>query len=312
MTWIIIKHRLTACMRGVLRFSANVFLSRLLLRCRHAETGITENASQGVDLMTTLDIKQEVEDVQRKLRALSHLAATVHKQSEINQKKAHLEKQFQDVSDTAAVADEITRLQRLADEIREFTKKRKFYQLNQIATVAINEVKSFHQNFSEAAPEEIFDALDMGISALKTSLDLMLQTTQQLQAIDELNENSSLKKLRNWAINLEILAEELEDNLPFLSAEAFECLTSLGETLVLKSHKRGEDAKTKRERERRRIRFAAGFILNLVEMAREEAAKEDEEVIQDIELLSRDTLNEIYREDEEEWYPTDRDLGRST
>lgn len=256
--------------------------------------------------MTTLDIEQEVEDVQKKLEALNNLAAYVHQQSDLNRKKAHLEKQFLDGSDAAEIADEVTRLQRLASEIRQFTEEKKFYQLKQVTDVTLDEVKSFHERFYEVLPGEIFESLEAGIKASRTSLNLMLTAVKRLGSINQLNEASSEKELRIWATNLEILGEEVENNLPFFSSEVFECLERISETVVLKSRKKEENAKTKREGYRRRLRFAAGFILNLVETAREEAVEEDEELFQDMQLLSRKNLDAIY-EDDKGWNPQEPD-----
>lgn len=262
--------------------------------------------------MATLGIRQEFGSERQSLAALSHLATEIQRQLKINQiainqKSTTLEKRIQAVSSPTAIADGITRLQGLADEIRELTRARKFYQLNQAIATTANAIKAFPETCCQAIPVDVFEAVNTGVQALENSLDLISNASEQLNLIEDLSEDSSLKQLRNWTTYLEILAEELEDHLPFLSAEVFDCLERLAETIVLKSRKRGADARTTRESYRRRLRFAAGFILNLVETAREEALEEDEAVLQDMQLLGRKTLNALY-EDDEVWNLVDQNL----
>jgi len=250
----------------------------------------------------SLNITQETEEFQE-------LANEVRHQSALNHEKASLERQFCDVSDEATASDEITRLQRLADEIREFTLNKKLYQLKQVIGVTLDEAKSFCETFSQPLPDCIFTALSEGIETLIKSLKLAQQSAEKLKFIENFDENSSEKQLRNWAINLEILAEELENCLPFITLEILESIEKNCETIVLKARRKGKDAKTKRESYRRRLRFAAGFVLNLVEMTRENALAEDEEVLQALQSLSQETLSSIYREDDEPWNPQDNNLS---
>lgn len=272
------------------------------LRCRQRDIRLlTKNASQEVSRMTTLEIRQEVEDVQKRLNELDWLAETVSQRLQVSQEnRASLEEQFKAVSNIAELGDETTRLQRLADEIKEFIQERKFYQLEQVLGVTVDEAIKFIECFRSPIPVEVFDAITAGIESRQKSLKLLLSTSKRLSLISEISKDSTDKELQRCASNLEIFAEEIEDNLPFLSAEVFSQLETFFEAIVLEFRRKGEDAKSKRESCRRRIRFAAGFILDLVEITREEAIEEDEEILRSMQSLSRKTLSEIYREDEED------------
>lgn len=285
------------------------FVYYLTLGCKQESGESLSHASQEAISVTTLEITQEVENVQKKVKELQKQAVDLHRQFEINHKKASLERQFSSVSDEAIASDTITRLQRLADEVREFTTSKKTYQLNQVVEIAVDEIRSFSQSeFCRPLPEDVFETLETGIKTLSASLEVTLQSVNKLRSVGKLDTNTNEKQLKIWAINLELLAEEIENNLPFISPEMFDNLEKFFESIVLRSQRKESNARTKKESYRRRLRFAAGFVLNLIEMERDEALEEDKVVLQIMQSLSHRTLNAIHREDDEPWNPQHLDI----
>lgn len=111
-----------------------------------------------------------------------------------------------------------------------------------------------------------------------------IQTLKKFRSVSVSDLN--LHQLKNWAEYLECFGEEFEYGLNAVSFEDFEALESLCKKMVLASRLdrfTGMRSKehARRARWRRRIRYAAGFILDMIEIAREEAIQEDNEIIND-------------------------------
>lgn len=70
---------------------------------------------------------------------------------------------------------------------------------------------------------------------------------------------------------------------------------------MLKARKKATSTKNKsenrREEWRRRVRYAAGFILNLIEMAREDAIQEDEELIRDFLVANQSSFKGVWEDE---------------
>ena len=264
----------------------------------------SDHASKEVESMLAEGIShiyREVEDIQKTLNDVKKSASGKNEPPSVAEKRAWLESWFVNHSETALICDERTRLQRLADEIREFSEDKKLYQLKQVVEITLDEAKEFQDGFNEPAPDSVFEALETAIKTFKDSFHLVLRAAKYLRSVKKLDENSTTPQLRIWAESLEILGEEIENNFPLIESEALDAIEEVCETIVLKTRSKGKNAKNKRESYRRRLRFAAGFILNLVETAREEAEEEDELLLQEMQILGEEALDDIYDEDEEPW-----------
>jgi hypothetical protein len=129
-------------------------------------------------------------------------------------------------------------------------------------------------------PDSTFSAFMVGLQTHAESLNRIINSAGIIAGAIKISENTSRRELEEFALNAEILAEEIEDNLPFLSFELLESLDAFFQEIVLKSRDKQslQGLQGRRAESRRRLRFAAGFILNLVEMTREDVAAEDEEL----------------------------------
>lgn len=236
-----------------------------------------------VRAMETLEkaLIQETNDLSKQIQQIEKL-----KQGEEKFVREFLELSYRDSSRSAAASDSKTHIQCTVNRISEFARLRKFYQLDEAIDDVIDQIKKHHKEFpSEKLENEVFVIIQQGLNTKKHSLKIIRESISNLENITILNDKSSWDQLRIWAENLEILGEEIEDHFNTFPIEFFNILEEFCETVVLKARQKATNSKGKnqnrREEWRRRVRYAAGFILNLIEIAREEAIQEDEEIIHD-------------------------------
>jgi hypothetical protein len=232
-------------------------------------------------------LTQEVAEVTRRIseiHCLEEKLSKISKRPEVQFQVASLERTFNQSSRSAEINDSVTRLQRLADEARQFTAERKFWHLKEVTYTAMKELSAYKRQFSKLMlvhiPDSTFSAFMVGLQTHAESLNRIINSAGIIAGAIKISENTSRRELEEFALNAEILAEEIEDNLPFLSFELLESLDAFFQEIVLKSRDKQslQGLQGRRAESRRRLRFAAGFILNLVEMTREDVAAEDEEL----------------------------------
>jgi hypothetical protein len=232
-------------------------------------------------------LTQEVAEVTRRISEIQCLEGKLSKisnRSEVQSQAASLERSFNQSSRSAEINDSVTRLQRLADEARQFTAERKFWHLKEVTYTAMKELSAYKREFGKLMlvhiPDSTFSAFMIGLQTHEESLNRIIKSARIIAGAIEISGDTSRRDLEEFALNAEILAEEIEDNLPFLSFELLESLDAFFQEIVLKSRDKQslQCLQGRRAESRRRLRFAAGFILNLVEMTREDVAAEDEEL----------------------------------
>lgn len=217
-----------------------------------------------------------------------------------------LEKNYQDNSWSAAAADSKTHILCIINRITGFIRSRKFHQLSEAIDDAISQIQKHQKYFpAEILEDSVFTALREGLNAQVNSLKTLKNSLESLKGTETFNEDTSTRQLKIWAEHLERLGEELEDNLEVFSPASFDSLESVCEAIVLKARKKAINRKNrsenKREEWRRRVRYAAGFILNVIEMAREDAIQEDEEVIHDFLAASQSSFKSVWEDEGEHW-----------
>lgn len=248
-----------------------------------------------VDGMTILEeaLSREVIDVEEEIRKLNELRAASKNKPD---NKALLEKCYQDNSLAGEARDSKANIQCTIDRIKEFARERKFYQLNQATQDVLNQIDAHQERFTyQLLGDEIFNSLQDALSIHKESATSVDRAANSLSDIGSFDENSSEIDLQRWAEHLELLADEIEDNLPFFPFEVFDNLEGVCEAIVLEARKKTQGEQ--RRKLTRRLRFAAGFILNLIEMEREKAVQEDERLLYEMELAGQEALDLIDGED---------------
>ena len=273
--------------------------SKVVRRWRKRKQNHDKTVSEGVvRAMTPLEntLIREVNGVDKQVEyLLNEIEGAKQSQKTINW--VALERSYNGDSSSAEASDSRTQIQCILNRVKEFTEKRKFYQLSQATDDAIVQIKEHQEKFpEETLGDEIFNPLEEGLYAHKHSLRLINAALVELKKANIFKERITKQQLKELAEHLERLGEELEDNLPFFSATEFNKLEKICETFVLKTRKKAKNRKGTNEHEReewrRRVRYAAGFILNLIEIAEEDAIEEDTEVIEDFLAASHSSFSE--------------------
>jgi hypothetical protein len=232
-------------------------------------------------------LTQEVAEVDRRIseiQGLEQKLSRISKRSEILSQAEILERSLGQSSVSAEIADSVTRMQRLADEARQFTAERKFWHLKEVTYLAVRELTDYRKSFGSSAfihvPDSVFDALKKGLETHEESLKRIKKSVAAIGSAFDISEMASRRDLEGFALNTEILAEEIEDNFEFLGFDLLEALHAFFQEIVIKSRDKQslQSLQGRRAEARRRLRFAAGFILNLVETAREDIQTEDDEL----------------------------------
>lgn len=228
------------------------------------------------------------------------------KESEKSSNRLVLERTYNDKFLSAEASDSKTHIQCIVNKVIEFTEKRKFYELTQAIDDAIARIKEHQGKFPEETLEKsIFTSLLEGLHTHKHSLGVMKDALTELGKGHIFKEHISKQQLKNIAEHLERYGEELEDNLLFFYPEDFDKLEKICEAFVLKSRKKAKNRKGtseyRKEEWRRRVRYAAGFILNLIEIAKEDAIEEDREVIQDFLAASQSSFKKAWEDEDRNW-----------
>ena len=254
--------------------------------------------------MLTLEntFNQEIDNIQKYIKELNDLEKLVEQGIELEHSK--LEECFDNVSLEAEASDSKTQIQRILDKIQEFQRKRQFFQLVRATKDILTRVRKHKEKYpGESLEKKIFDETQKGLDAHTKSLKLLQKSIAGLKDITNIKERNDKRTLQNWAEHLELFGEELEDNLAFFPTEVLDFLNDFCTMIVLNSRSKSATHEPKKEQWRRRIRYAAGFILNLVERAREDALEEDEEVLQDFFTASQLSFKEIWEDEDSNWGP---------
>lgn len=254
---------------------------------------------EGINHMATIErelikkVKKVKSDISKDSTKLNEIESAFQRD---HFSAGHLVKMCLYTDSIHAVAHErVTEIQCVVDRVREYTESRKFYAMKQAVEDAISRIQVFHDEFSLPLPIDIFTILATGINTHLSSLEAMKIAVENVIKIQSFPDTGSeIEVLRVWAENLESFAEEFEDNQEFFSSEVFSSLEVLATQVVLKCRVKKPLANgSEQEVYRRRVRYAAGFLLNVIEASQEEAEEEDSEVIASLSLMSGLTLNDI-------------------
>lgn len=200
--------------------------------------------------------------------------------------KEKLEKSYNIDSQDAEMADRIRNIQIIFDKIKDFHKERNFSRAFNAIYCIIEEISYIKDHgYLAEVPSEIFRYIDTILKDDIQSLNTLEDSYVNFHDVASSGKELSKKDFEVLAENLEIFAEKIEEHIEVLSFCICEDLEKLLEKIVLFSRVKS-GTNDRRERFRRRTRFAAVFILNLIDNLREEAEIENNEVIKDFAFVS--------------------------
>lgn len=176
-----------------------------LLRCiqEHGEKVPIKEVVMAVDLDGIVEIGQQISQIEEKNRLVLEQLERVYA----------LEKQIQNTSASAAMADDVTQIQCIVDRANQLTKEKKYYLLLQQVELAISEIKKFKARFQKELPRKIFDDLEDDLKTHQSSLNKFDKTIKKLILMRKHpQKNNYIKEFVN---TFEVLPEVLEGNLEF-------------------------------------------------------------------------------------------------
>jgi hypothetical protein len=244
--------------------------------------------------------------------------------NELEKTKIELKKLIEKDSIDSYVVDEIRTIQCIIDEARKIgdsSSEPLPERINKVlysVDTAILEINNFRKNYAQLLPKTIFEDLKHILEKCKGQLDEFKERLEFIKKSVEpiaeiyksgtkIAENSSKHIFERWAIAIEKLGEGLEDFLnlypettiyPKTAINEIENLTK--EILITTAVKTRED--NRKESYRRRLRYAANFIINLIEHKKSylsheksyEIPEDQDKLIEDLMILSESGLDEFW------------------
>jgi hypothetical protein len=220
-------------------------------------------------------IHEELENIQK----LEEIIGFLEKQK--------LENNYQNSSEDAEIADKARSIQTTFDKIKEFYGERNFSRIYNATHCIIEEANCISKCEKLGfVPQEIFHELSLILKDGRKSLNELENSCKILYRLASLGRVLSKKEFEELSENLEIFAERIEEHIEILNFNVSENLEEILEKVVLFSRiKSGKN--DRRDKYRRRTRYAAVFVLNLIDNLREEAELENHERMRDFTSIIR-------------------------
>lgn len=119
---------------------------------------------------------------------------------------------------------------------------------------------------------KVFNTVLNSAEIQNENLQQLKEHLEKIKNIEEFNELTGKKQLEMWVLNLECLGEEVEEYLELLSKKFIFALETLCIMIKKKTDEKGLSTKDKngkkREKLRRRIKYAVIFILDTIRMVK--------------------------------------------
>lgn len=196
------------------------------------------------------------------LQAEKRFLDILYKRKEIVQKYEGI---YNDDSPDGHAVDSKRSIQCLSSQIDQLVKERKFYYLIQSIKDILFKIEYHFENFSHIRLEEnIFSSIKNAIEIHTKSLNILRSAVIELPNMSILNDRTKKHQMERWATLLEEFAEELKFNILFFPFEALSEIEQLCNNISLKTTNK-KTVNCKREEYRRRLHYAASFILSIVD-----------------------------------------------
>lgn len=247
--------------------------------------------------------------------------------NELEKIKSELTQLIEKDSLNGQIIDEIRAIQCIVDEAKKAGESSSEPLTERVDKVldkvnqAIIKINNFHKNYTESLPKKIFNDLknilencEIQLDAFKERLEFIKKSVKPITEIfysgKKLTQNSNKHTYEDWTIALEKFGEGLEDFLDIYPQFAIdEIEKAIKEILSITVFKTRED--TRRESYRRRLRYAANFIISLIESKKSylsheevsEITEDQDKLVEDLMILSESGLDEFWLApgEEEAW-----------
>ncbi|MGK7958867.1 MAG: hypothetical protein AB4063_26940 [Crocosphaera sp.] len=197
-----------------------------------------------------------------------------------------LEEKYTSDSSSANAACDYTSILVIVDKVKEFADNRQFYQLHNAIDHAVDEFKKIdavHQDKDYILSLKILGDIKYGLNQLLNAFKVCKDSWKLvIESVDNYYKMKDKESLKQWAENLEIFGDCLEDLIKFFDFNLITKVQSIMLKIIDECSKKSPEIDIKTDTEecyRIRIRNAAGFIYRLIEFVMEEAEQEDQQIL---------------------------------
>lgn len=220
----------------------------------------------------------------------------IHEQLELI--RAELEEKSQQNSLAGQAIDELRNIQWIVDEARKISESSQLRLGERLKEVlkkvdeASSAIKYFRQAQKQLLPDQInndlrriLDSCKEKLDSVNQKLELIQNSLTQITVIENLEENSDSRVFQSWAEAIDIFAEGVEDFFGLGPTPPLGPLEDFARDLLSTTSKTNYET-TQKEEYRRRLKYAASFILTLIRKKRYESVNEESAEAKAIERLA--------------------------
>ena len=218
------------------------------------------------------EIESYIEALEQELQKAQELDKKLEKKSSNSQ---FLERCLLSEDEKAEIEERKNEILCLIDRIEEYRQNKAYYQSIRAVEYTVQLIREIQEK-NCALPEKVFDTI-------KIVLDEYLKHLNRMERALKVLMNPKKRNTREYAKSMEIFGEDLEDLHQIFEYQWFVLLEKFCYQVIQSARREKLKAgvNSKNEEIRRRIRYAAGFILNFIEGLEEEDKIEEEECMED-------------------------------
>ncbi|MDF5719036.1 MAG: hypothetical protein PUP91_00810 [Rhizonema sp. PD37] len=217
----------------------------------------------------------------------SNVDNIIHKQ--LQSIKCELEEKYQQDSLAGKTVDDIRKIQCIVDDAtrtisvtnQQLLDERIKEALNKIQE-AIAKINEFDKEQKTTLPNKVFQDLTKILNSCQEKLESLRKKLESIRnaltpittITTKIEESSNKRVFQDWAETIEILAEGLEEMFEISSDIPLGIIEDFARNLLLITAKKSQIT-TRKDEYRRRLKYAAKFILSLVREKRYESLNEN-------------------------------------
>ena len=227
--------------------------------------------------------------------------------------RLHLESCHKQEPKSAVIADDMTRILTLINEVSELRKSRDVSKIIEKLEKIVDQIISFRGEHNEYVSDEIFEEVKKAISFCKEEVKKTERIKQIGKNIDIVGKLPSNREgFEIFLETIEDLAEIVDDDIDFFPKESLKTFFELSISILEKTHNKIENSAIK-EKLRRRVRYVSHFVIQKISeidhlsayvRLEEEPCRtleeEDVATLKDFLHLSTSSLNKIWLDPEED------------
>ncbi len=216
----------------------------------------------------------------------SNVDNIIHKQLESI--KCELDEKYQQDSLAGKTVDDIRKIQCIVDDAKRISFSNELLLDERIKEVlnkikeAISKISEFDKEQQKTLPDKVFQDLNKILHSCQEKLESLRKKLESIRnsltpittITKKIEESSSKRVFQDWAETIEVFAEGLEELFEVSSEIPLGIIEDFAKNLLLITAKKSQIT-TRKDEYRRRLKYAAKFILGLVREKRYESLNEN-------------------------------------